>query len=181
MSDVLKAKFDFLFDGKMLSFAVPTYEIEQAFTNWLEMRAHSKIARRQKELVEAGTYLTNMTIWQNNVDTDAYDWAGFIADRSRQSEPGQKHLLWLMLEKCSQGTPVRLVDHIFADPVTRELLFCTEDGKPLGLYWRAVALGRPTSRETPTVTTPEQDGNGSSNGSAITEPRADTIPKSSAA
>jgi hypothetical protein len=158
VSDVLKKNLSWSFNGKPLPIGIPDWETEQAFTNWLEMRARDKIERRRKLFVEAGTYELHVRIWQSGVDADRYDWAGQTAWESRNNEPGQKELLWLMLVKETPGVLRDLVDKIFADPFARDELFRVgnkDAGTQDGLYWRAVSLGRPTIPETPKEATPE--------------------------
>ncbi len=149
-SDQMQTPIPFTFAGKEYPLAPCTGEIELAYTNWLEMRARDKIARRKKDL--GGEYQTHLAIWQQRVDADEYDWSGYIAFMSRQAVPGQKHLLYLLLAKQTPTATPALVDRIHADSEKWRELFDDgerdEDGKavrPPGLVWRAIIQARPTS------------------------------------
>jgi len=146
------------FEGQSFPLAVCNCELELAYTDWLEMRAYDKIVRRKRQLIEMGNWETHLRIWQSGVDADRYDFAGSIAWESRWNEPGQKELLYLMLNAATPGVLRSFIDRIFANHEAKRELFQVADadkGTGDGLYWRSLALGRPTSPPETTKTPAE--------------------------
>lgn len=123
-----------------------TGDVEIAFTSWLEMHARDKIARRKKEL--GAEYTLHLRIWQERVDAEEYEWTGYTSLMARQSEAGKKHLLWLLMSSVGAPVTPAAIDSMFLDPEVMEQLFNEDVGEgkpPMGVYWRAVNQGRPTT------------------------------------
>lgn len=156
-SDLLMQPLPWDFEGQSYPLAPCTGEIELAYTNWLEMRARDKIARRKDQLMQTGDYSMHMEIWQQRVDADEYDFAGYTSFASRQHEPGQKYLLFLLLTKQTRTVTLDLVDRIYRDIEARNELFNQKEGSPLGLVWRVLAQARPTSPEVQQPAPPENE------------------------
>ncbi len=132
------------FEGVTLPF-VCNGEVELAYTLWLEMHCREKISRRKEAL--GSEYYMHMKIWQEKVDSEEYEWTGYTSLMSRNSEAGKKQLLWLMMAKAGADANPHTVDKIMKSPEKVLELFNDDvgDGKPpLGLYWKAIAQGRPT-------------------------------------
>jgi hypothetical protein len=157
-SEMLGASLMFTFEGKDCRLSPVTADIEIEYTNLFEMHARDKIARRREQLGDE--YEMHLEIWQRKVTTDQYEWTSYESVLSRQSEWGKKNLLCLMM-RHGNGDPammpndmvMRLIDRIFLDPDKKQELFWWAEGnpesngkaKPLGLYWRSIAQGRPTA------------------------------------
>ena len=144
-NDRLGQPLPFTFEGQALPLSVCTGDVEILFTAWLESHAREKIARKKKDLGDE--YGMHLRIWQQKVETEEYEWTGYTSLMVRASDTGKRKLLELLMGAAgSRPTPTQL-DRIFRCPEKVVELFnedVGDDKPPLGLYWKAIACGRPT-------------------------------------
>lgn len=153
----LLAPVPFSFEGERLDLLC-NGEVEIAFVAFHEMYAHDKIERKRKEL--GNTYLMHMRMWQDQVAGEEFEWTGYTSLKFRDSEAGKKGLLRLMMLAAGGVVTPAKIDRIFRCPEKVVELFnedVGDDKPPLGLYWKAIAQGRPTSPapNTPDNATPQ--------------------------
>jgi len=142
--------FPFTFEGQSLPIGVCTGDVELHFTSWLELHARDKLARRKEELRDEYAWYVNL--WLQKVETEEYEWTGYISTRIRKTEAGKKALLLLMMQSAGALVSAELIDRIFQCPEKVDELFnddvvLDENKQPLpaaGLYWKSIAQGRPT-------------------------------------
>jgi hypothetical protein len=140
-----------VFEGRSYPFPAVTGDIEINFEQWHEQYAWDKIERSKR--ARPSSYELNMTIWQRMVSANEFEWTGELSNKMRWSEAGQKELLWHILASATPTITRKLVDKIFKDPAAQRTLFEFSKEGAVGLYWRSVAMARPTLPPAPTTDT----------------------------
>jgi hypothetical protein len=160
MSDALKESFPFTFEGQSLPLAAVDCDLEGLFTRKLQEHAADTLAAIKPMLEAKGLYQDMLREYKHDLFTDGFDWSSQQGHNARNNEWGKKTLLALMMGKCQPNVATPgLLERIVRDPDKNSELFSFPDG----LYWRSIALARPTS---PGKAPEEQLGNGSSKPSA---------------
>lgn len=109
---------EFTFEGKTYKIAPRDFEIEGYFEVWLEDQALLKL-QRHRERFSPAEYGIQLDGWRHDCAANIYAFGGLVAWKALCSEPGQKYMALMQIQKASGGSKVviqELIDRIWDDP-----------------------------------------------------------------
>ncbi len=117
-ANLLAAGTTFEWQGVTYQLTPRNFDIEIAFTDWLEKRAIAKL-RQHKRALEPDEYQRREAAQQRDFDTGVYEYAGQLCFQALGSADGFKYMIFLQLcyanQQVKPPVTLALVEAILED------------------------------------------------------------------